>query len=599
MFEEAIKISDVSKMYRMFSSKRHQIMDLLGLPVPRSVANEFWALRDISLSIKKGEKVGLIGHNGAGKSTLLKIIAGQVRATSGVVKVSGKVQALMELGTGFHPEFTGRENVLSALSYQGIVGKFAKTKLDEIIEFSELEEFIDNPVKTYSAGMYARLAFSVATSIEPEILIVDEVLGAGDAYFAGKCVDRMNTITNDSGATVLFVSHDTSSILRLCSRVIWMKRGRPIMDGPAHDVVKEYVDAMRYETELRHRAREMQVDKGVVRSILNASDVYKKLVFRFVVPQPTPESLHFIKSIELERDNQTLASIAVGDVMDNSDKENNYLIVNPTSTCWSEPEYDKGEHGRYIARATANGQNYAPFVLSFPLYLEDELKNSKLIIKGDIAFQSGVHIELWDERSGYKGIGALAKVGDGLYSASLGIEVPEVDLELEKQVEVYPSHNNNEDEFSTERVVRIDKVDFINNQGASSRVFPQRSKLEVVVDFEATQKVKDPVFALTFHRLDGVQMDHQNSKLLEKSIGEIFGHGKVKFVFNPIRFGPGEYLVTIAILKFLDLDNWVDQPPSYDRHDRRYSLSIYSTMPSSKNLGAVIQECEFDAQQSQ
>jgi len=168
---------------------------------------------------------------------------------------------LLELGTGFHPEFSGRENIQSYLAYQGLSPKEIEAREEEIIDFSELEEFIDQPLKAYSAGMYARLAFSTATVIEPEILIIDEILGAGDAYFSGKCVERMNRITNDSGATVLFVSHDLSSVQALCDRVIWVNRGRIKRDGEPLSVIKEYMALVRREEEIRLRARDLRVSK--------------------------------------------------------------------------------------------------------------------------------------------------------------------------------------------------------------------------------------------------------------------------------------------------------------------------------------------------
>ena len=207
MSEPVIRLNDVSKMYKVFRSPRYRMLDAFGLPTPENSFSEFWAIRHLSLKVISGERVGLIGKNGAGKSTLLKLIADLVRATSGHVQVNGNVQALMELGTGFHPDFTGRENVLSAFAYQGVTGKKALNYLEDVYDFCELDEFFDMPVKTYSAGMYTRLAFAAATAIRPEILIIDEILGAGDAYFAGKSAKRMKNLTAN-GTTVLFVSHE-------------------------------------------------------------------------------------------------------------------------------------------------------------------------------------------------------------------------------------------------------------------------------------------------------------------------------------------------------------------------------------------------------
>ncbi|MFN7098139.1 MAG: ABC transporter ATP-binding protein, partial [Gammaproteobacteria bacterium] len=188
MSNYSIEINNLGKKYCYYDNKFSKVLDLLGFAriLDKKRIKEFWALRNIDLKIEKGQRVGLIGRNGAGKSTLLKMIAGTLSPTEGICKINGKIQALLELGTGFHPEFTGRENIYSSLTLLNYPHKKIQKLEDEIIDFTELEEFIEQPVKYYSAGMYARLAFAVATAIEPEILIVDEVLGAGDASFVIK-----------------------------------------------------------------------------------------------------------------------------------------------------------------------------------------------------------------------------------------------------------------------------------------------------------------------------------------------------------------------------------------------------------------------------
>ena len=245
----AIEVRNVSKMYKKYKNSTSKILDLLGFSFRKNY-EEFWPLKDINLTIKKGEKVGVIGRNGAGKTTLLSMISDNVKPTKGTIKVDGKVNALFVLGTGFHPEFSGRENIKSSLAFQGITGEEALILEKEIIEFSELEDFIEQPLKTYSAGMYTRLAFTVATAIKPEVLIIDEILGAGDAYFNSKALERMNSLTN-SGATVLFVSHDLSSVQKICDRCIWIDKGKIREDGKTLDVIKSYSADVRKREELR------------------------------------------------------------------------------------------------------------------------------------------------------------------------------------------------------------------------------------------------------------------------------------------------------------------------------------------------------------
>lgn len=202
-------------------------------------ANEFWALQDVSFEVKPGELVGIIGRNGAGKSTLLKVLSRIVEPTNGRAEVRGRMGSLLEVGTGFHPELSGRENVFLNGSILGMSRAEVKRKFDEIVAFSEVEKFLDTPVKRYSSGMYVRLAFAVAAHLEPEILVVDEVLAVGDAEFQQKCTRRMRSV-GERGRTILFVSHNMPAIQNLCTRCVWLKAGRVVADGPTAEVLAAY-----------------------------------------------------------------------------------------------------------------------------------------------------------------------------------------------------------------------------------------------------------------------------------------------------------------------------------------------------------------------
>jgi lipopolysaccharide transport system ATP-binding protein len=201
---------------------------------------EFWALKDVNFEVKQGEVVGIIGRNGAGKSTLLKILSRITEPTTGRIGLKGRVASLLEVGTGFHPELTGRENIFLNGAILGMGRDEIRAKFDEIVAFAEIERFLDTPVKRYSSGMYVRLAFAVAAHLEPEILIVDEVLAVGDAAFQRKCLAKMETV-GTAGRTVLFVSHNIPAVQRLCPRVIMMSAGAVIADGVAADVTRLYV----------------------------------------------------------------------------------------------------------------------------------------------------------------------------------------------------------------------------------------------------------------------------------------------------------------------------------------------------------------------
>jgi len=207
----------------------------------RTATEEFWALRDVNFEINQGELIGIIGRNGAGKSTLLKILSRITEPTEGRIRIRGRVSSLLEVGTGFHPELTGRENVFLNGAILGMTRLEIKAKFDEIVAFAEVERFIDTPVKRYSSGMYVRLAFAVAAYLEPEILIIDEVLAVGDAAFQKRCLGKMEDVSQREGRTVLLISHQMPVVLHLCSRCILLQSGRVLQSGPTKEVVDAYL----------------------------------------------------------------------------------------------------------------------------------------------------------------------------------------------------------------------------------------------------------------------------------------------------------------------------------------------------------------------
>lgn len=236
--ESAIVFRDVCKTYRLYRNQWQMVKDILGFKT-KELIPEFHALKNVNLAIKKGERIGLVGRNGAGKSSLLKLITGNFAQTSGEVIVQGKVQALMNTGVGFHPDFTGFENIHASLLYNGLSDQAFQAAVDDIVDFVELGEFLHQPLKTYSLGMQSRLYFAVATAILPEILIVDEVLGAGDAYFSAKSADRMKKLTG-CGCTLILVSHSSQQILQFCEKAIWLECGEIVMQGTSIDVINAY-----------------------------------------------------------------------------------------------------------------------------------------------------------------------------------------------------------------------------------------------------------------------------------------------------------------------------------------------------------------------
>jgi lipopolysaccharide transport system ATP-binding protein len=221
-------------------SPEYLVKKLLGR-LPKSTVEEFWALKDVSFDVQAGEAVGIIGRNGAGKSTLLKVLSRITGPTSGEILIKGRVASLLEVGTGFHPELTGRENIYVNGAILGMKKRDITRKFDAIVDFAGVEKFIDTPVKRYSSGMYVRLAFAVAAHLEPQILVVDEVLAVGDAEFQKKCLGKMQDVAQNEGRTILFVSHNMVAIQSLCRRAIWLNAGSVVEQGDSSRVVASYL----------------------------------------------------------------------------------------------------------------------------------------------------------------------------------------------------------------------------------------------------------------------------------------------------------------------------------------------------------------------
>lgn len=269
--EVVVKVEDVGMQYNLQKEKIDNLKEYVIKFLKRELKfRKFWALRHISFEIERGDKLGIIGLNGAGKSTLLKIISGVIKPTEGYVKMSGNIVPLLELGSGFDQEYTGRENIFLKGALLGYSKDFMKEKMNEIIEFSELADFIDVPLKNYSTGMAARLAFSIATVVEPEIMILDEVLAVGDAKFREKSEERMKSLLGET-TTVLFVSHMLLSVRQLCNKVIWLENGNLVMKGPVDEVCDKYEewvlskeDIIVTNSEPRQNEKNHPIDKNMV-----------------------------------------------------------------------------------------------------------------------------------------------------------------------------------------------------------------------------------------------------------------------------------------------------------------------------------------------
>lgn len=313
MDEITIKVQNLSKIYKLYDKPIDRMKEALSISKKR-YGKDHYALHNISFEVQKGETVGIIGRNGSGKSTLLKIITGVLTQSTGNVVVNGKVSALLELGAGFNPEYTGIENVYLNGTMMGYSKEEMDKRVEPIIQFADIGEFINQPVKTYSSGMFARLAFAVAVNVEPEILIVDEALSVGDMRFQIKCMDKMKEMMQ-GGATVLFVSHDTNAIRRFCTRAIWLDNGIIREDGDVNRICDEYMDYLKFGEE--YKKIKDNLEKGTMNK--SASDfITKDSIAEIVSFEIRDEMGEEIKEVGIE---QKIEMIVTYDVYDETMEE--------------------------------------------------------------------------------------------------------------------------------------------------------------------------------------------------------------------------------------------------------------------------------------
>lgn len=641
----SIEVRGVGKMYKLFNSRQAKVLDALGiaqfLPSRLSAWQPFWALRGVDLNIRKGERVGIIGRNGAGKSTLLKMICANLAPTEGEIAVNGKIQALLEMGTGFHPEFTGRENIRASLAYNGLTPAQIAEREDEIADFAELESFIDQPLKTYSAGMYARLAFSTATAVEPEILIIDEVLGAGDAYFAAKCLERMRRLTHDAGATVLFVSHDLGSVQTMCDRAIWIDRGRVAMDGTPLEVSRAYYKQVQERENLRRLASSQGVSRGEAQT---RSDVH---LFRLRVADGLdPRQVNVVQSIKVMRGSHVVHELDVGGPMDDDREHDLYVYTAHGYMNWSDSiRTADGLHREF--RNVGGRFHHAPFQMRM---LDPPWPEMSLVIEADTAepvfvdaFVAGSYHSLAQLVMGKgetvidlapvatelaRAAAALAEAEAIAEAATVAVEVaPEPEATAQEAVEALPDSSDAPVETVVpesasvaelaEPVVdvpvlvapaeaeapveteaksivtwkdpdpKITKVMFLDHKGSPVGGITFGDKLTVRIEYSSTKRVLHPAFSITFYLPDGRHLVHANNNSGGVALPFIDGKGAVEFVFDPFPAGPCELVMSCSIFEYLDPPTFRTMPPFYDQHDRAYEFKVWQSIETGINPGLI------------
>ncbi|WP_180189202.1 ABC transporter ATP-binding protein [Achromobacter insuavis] len=590
MSELAIQIRDLGRMYKLYNNRRVQLLDTLGFgALTRKAYKEFWALRHFNLDVKHGERIGLIGRNGAGKSTLLKILCGRSRETEGSVHINGQVQALLGIGTGFNNEFTGRENIHSALSLHGLSAAQIRRHEEEIIDFTELEDFIQQPVKFYSAGMYTRLAFAVATALEPEILIIDEVLGAGDAAFVTKCAARMKRITEESGATVLFVSHSTASVIEICNRAILVERGRIAADGDPLAITKLYHQRIRADEEVSLKAREYRMRRRDLKNLMAEGD-RRKFLFRLVVDQSHPKVAHKIYEARLHNmQGDVIAQLPFGAPHDNSEYLDNHVLDAYGLNDWGRASKDK--RGTYRHYENAGGKFcHAPFQLSAGLH--EDPQTLTLALDTVPGANEAVRVE-WFDGQEYRPLGHLSSQ----FSAPLPapqpsdeaaapvVAVPESGLiELEAQ----PAQAVDEGSIYGSGELRLTNVTLVGGGGQDKRVFETGESMRFGMTLESSVAIPSFTLVLCIYLRDGRPGMQVHVSSADLGLNNFSGIKQVSVVLDPLRLGAGEYMVSLAAFKSYDLTT-PREDPAYVVLDRAFFFNVVQPHHMQKSFGGFAQ----------
>jgi ABC-type polysaccharide/polyol phosphate transport system ATPase subunit len=551
--ELAIRFEQVGKMYKVFGSKLDTALDALNLPTFRRDARfrEFWALRDIDLELRRGARLGIIGRNGAGKTTLLKLVTGNVSPSEGTVTVNGDVQALLETGGGLHPEFTGRENIRASLGYLGLSRPEVEEAEAEIAEFTELGRFLDQPFKAYSQGMQARLSFAIATTVQPEILIVDEILGAGDAYFFTRSTARMSQLI-ESGAGVLLVSHALDQVARFCERTIWLERGRIAMDGPTDEVVKAYERFIRELEDRRLRAKNEKAS-------LPHYDAFDRETFTdAVVGTISGEGGSVdVARVTLWRDGVLEGEIDVGGAQDVDTSGAGGLLLEDGG--WEPPQSEADGYFRTVSERAGR------FRFNLWFYYPQSRYEVEIVYRA----HGGPGTLRLDRIGDSAAIESLAPAGEWTtHRFELAGTDEALDLGAEERLSRWPGVEG----------LAIRRVQTVGEQEAAQAVFRVHEPFSVVVEAEATASGAFPLIpaALVF-RLDGIVATRHVGKREVPQL-EDGDRLELRLDLGPLLLGNGTYLLSVGLYRELDVGNTLSST-LYDYFDRSFEFVVTGNPP--------------------
>lgn len=546
MSERIIELENVSKVYRLYKKPHYRFLDMFGLLKNRDAYTEHSALNGVTLSIARGEKVAFIGRNGAGKSTLLKLITGVVEPTSGRLDVRQGVHALLQIGSGFHHDFTGRENALAYLAHQGITGDQALETLVDIVEFAELEDYIDQPIKTYSTGMMARLMFATSTVIKPELLVLDEILGVGDAYFASKSYERIRTLCSTHGSSLLLVSHDVYSAAKLCDRMIWIDKGQVVCDGPSREVIKAYETSIRAQEEKRLRAKRLLLSEGASPSAAGPSaPSVTQFLLEFCSQEPLSQPVG-LSALQVSLPGAWSIEIPLIGEAAFSDPGPACLVAGESN--WGESFVADGRPARWV---NPFGSPYLKVgvLLRLPELAEGDW--ARLIFSGRV--------------QSYVGANLAMRVFDAAGHLRLSRSLPDVEgVWGDFRVEVVQGSDDSERwlarHIGNQRIA-IEDVYFVDQQGQDTYYlrhgFPAHLLIRCRVNDDSLDEC--PHIVVAFHR-DGSQDVARYLCRDQRLSGPAGSRIDIDFKLDSLPFSAGSYTVTVLMA----------EPGYYDRVQEQY-----------------------------
>tara|TARA_B100000212_G_scaffold342246_1_gene328435 strand:+ start:704 stop:2476 length:1773 start_codon:yes stop_codon:yes gene_type:complete len=582
-----VNVSGVSKSYKVYDGPGDVFRELFGRKVDY---DEFWALRDINFKLFEKQRLGVIGANGAGKSTLLKILTGHLQPTSGNVEINGRVSAMLSLNTVLNPEENGLANIKFNLLLNGAPRNEISDLVEDIIDFTELGPFIYAPVKTYSTGMNAKLAFGITTAIKPEILVIDEVLSVGDAYFMGKATERMIKLCNQ-GKALIFVSHANSSVQMLCDTVLWLDNGGTRMFGSCETVLKAYEEDFRQQEDLLTRTGNSRRSKErsymAIPGELSSSNIYR-LRLCSKENEGIFHDTFYIRNIKLigkgvENNNISLA------ISENSgETKNPYLDV--INSEWGRFYIKKGSECRILSARSGRNKG-GQILIPLPRGLVGSEWELKICFEyTSILNKDNLKIELLDFKKG-EWIDAKLEsdklIEDSWRYAEFNALIPLV--EEEEYQKVLEHVENNEKPY-----LEISNVS-LKIEGDNSLVLTERQPFSIEIGITVNKKIEEADVGIKIIRSDGTYIFWQSSGLVEKKITNISDNTNVRFHFDPNHFSAGNYQVSVYIANEWKFPENYPYSEVYDRKVGALNFTVINEFPGV-DFGIVNQRVLVDVE---